>query len=46
MYVQELSWVSYVIAAVMTAIFAVIVNIFMHKKIMSINMVDSLKAVE
>ena len=46
MYVQDLSWISFVIAGVLTAVFAVIVNVFMRKKITAISMVDSLKAVE
>lgn len=46
MFVQELSWYCYVIATVLTAVFAVIVNAIMHKKIKSIDMVESLKAVE
>lgn len=46
MFVQTLSWYSYVIAAVLTAIFAVLVNLIMHKKMLNINMVESLKAIE
>lgn len=46
MYVQKLSWFSYVIAAVLTAVFAVIVNFIMHKKMRKIDMVESLKAIE
>lgn len=46
MFVQELSWISYLVASVMTLVFAVVVNMIMHKKIQSISMVDSLKAIE
>lgn len=46
MYVQTLSWHSYLIAAVLTTIFAIIVNISMHKKMQKIDMVTSLKSVE
>lgn len=46
MFVQDLSWISYVVAAVLTGVFAIIVNAIMHKKIKSINMVESLKAIE
>lgn len=46
MFVQNLSWHSYVIAAVLTALFAIIVNGIMNKKIRKINMVESLKATE
>lgn len=46
MYVQTLSWHSYLIAAVLTAVFAIIVNISMHKKMQKIDMVTSLKSVE
>lgn len=46
MFVQSLSWYSYVIAAVLTGMFAVIVNIIMNKKMRRINMVESLKAIE
>ena len=37
---------SYVIAIIMTAIFAVIVNVLMHFKLKKISMVESLKSVE
>ena len=46
MFVQNLSWYSYVIAALMTALFAVCVNGIMHKKMRNIDMVESLKAIE
>ena len=46
MYVQTLSWYSYLVSAVLTAVFAVIVNIMMHKKMKKIDMVSSLKSVE
>ncbi len=46
MFVQTLSWYSYVIAGLLTVIFAVIVNVIMHKKMKKIDMVESLKAIE
>lgn len=46
MYVQTLSWYSYIISAILTAVFAVIVNVIMHKKMQKIDMVSSLKSVE
>lgn len=46
MYVQTLRWYSFVIAAAMTTVFAVIVNFLMHKKMQKIDMVESLKAIE
>lgn len=46
MYVQSLSWYSYLIAAVLTIVFAIIVNLIMHKKMHNIDMVESLKAIE
>ncbi len=42
----DLEPLSFVIAAVATAIFAVIVNLLMHKKLKKISMVESLKSVE
>ena len=38
--------VSYVLSLTCTALFAVIVNIFMRRQIRKINMAESLKAVE
>ena len=46
MYVQTLTWYSYVIAAFMTVLFAFIVNMLMNKKMKNIDMVTSLKAIE
>lgn len=46
MFVQSLSWYCYLISAFVTALFAIIVNGIMHKKMKSINMVESLKAIE
>ena len=42
----DLEPISYVIAAVATAVFAVIVNLLMHFKLKKISMVESLKSVE
>lgn len=46
MFVQTLTWYSYVIAGSLTAVFAIIVNFIMHKKMKKIDMVESLKAIE
>ncbi len=46
MFVQTLTWYSYLIATGLTAIFALIVNAIMHKKMKKIDMVTSLKAIE
>ena len=46
MFVQTLEWYSYVIASLLTALFALIVNMIMHKKMKKIDMVTSLKAIE
>ena len=42
----ELKWWSFVLASFCTIIFAVIVNVMMHKKLKKISMVESLKSVE
>ncbi len=41
-----LKWWSFVLAAFCTIIFAIIVNLMMHKKLKKISMVESLKSVE
>ena len=46
MFVQTLTWYSYLIATGLTAVFALIVNAIMHKKMKKIDMVTSLKAIE
>ena len=46
MFTQTLRWYSYLISALITALFAVIVNTIMHKKMKKIDMVTSLKAIE
>lgn len=46
MFVQTLSWYSYVLAAVATAVFSIIVNSLMKKRIRNVDMVESLKAIE
>ncbi len=46
MFVQELTWPSYLVAGMLTALFAIIVNVRMRKKINNIDMVESLKAIE
>jgi putative ABC transport system permease protein len=37
---------SYVIAVIMTLVFAIIVNVLMHFKLKKVSMVESLKSVE
>lgn len=46
MFVQTLKWYSYLISALLTVFFALIVNAIMHKKMRKIDMVTSLKAIE
>ncbi len=46
MFAQTLTWYSYLIATGLTAVFALIVNAIMHKKMKKIDMVTSLKAIE
>lgn len=46
MFGREIAPLSMVIAAVTTLVFAVIVNLLMHRKLKKINMVESLKSVE
>ncbi len=45
-FVQSLNWYNYLVAGALSAIFAVIVNGIMHKKMRKIDMVTSLKAIE
>jgi putative ABC transport system permease protein len=42
----DLLWTSYVFSALLTAVFAVAVNLLMYRRITTINMVLSLKAIE
>ena len=42
----DLKWWSFVAAALCTVIFAIIVNLMMHRKLKKISMVESLKSVE
>ena len=46
MFTQTLKWYSYLIASLLTALFAIIVNAIMHKIMKKIDMVTSLKAIE
>ena len=46
MFGRTIGWLSYVLAAAMTALFAVIVNWIMHFRLKKISMVESLKSVE
>ena len=46
MFVRNLAAPNFLAAAVITGIFAVAINLLMHKKIKEINMVEALKSVE
>lgn len=46
MFGRTIGWLSYVLAAAMTALFAVLVNWIMHFRLKKISMVESLKSVE
>ncbi len=46
MFNRDIAWWSYVLAAVMTAVFSAIVNFIMYFKIKKIDMVESLKSIE
>ena len=42
----QISWLSFILAVVVTLLFALLVNLFMRRKITSIEMATSLKSVE
>lgn len=46
MFGRSIGWLSYLLAAVMTTLFAVVVNGIMHYRLKKISMVESLKSVE
>ncbi len=46
MFVQTLPWYCFLMAAGLTALFSVIVNAVLNKKMKNVNMVESLKAIE
>ncbi len=46
MFGREIYWYSYLMAAILTVVFAVLVNIVMHYKLKKISMIESLKSVE
>lgn len=46
MFGREIYWYSYVLAAVLTIVFAAFVNIILHFKLKKISMIESLKSVE
>lgn len=46
MFGREIYWYSYIYAAALTLVFAVLVNIVMHYKLKKISMIESLKSVE
>ncbi len=46
MFPREMSWVCYVIAAAMTLVFSMLVNLIMYRRLQKVDMVESLKSVE
>lgn len=46
MFAPDMSWDCYVLAAVLTMLFTLLVNFFLHFKLKKIDMVESLKSVE
>ena len=46
MFSRDIAWWSYILAAVMTAVFSAVVNFIMYFKIKKIDMVESLKSIE
>ena len=46
MFARNVGWLNYLLAALMTAVFAVIVNLLMTRVIRKIDMVESMKSVE
>ena len=46
MFSRDIAWWSYLLAAVLTAVFAAVVNFIMYFKIRKIDMVESLKSIE
>ena len=46
MFARSVSWFNYLIAALMTAVFAGLVNLLMTRVIGKIDMVESMKSVE
>jgi len=46
MFGRNIAPLSFLYCAVITCIFSAVVNIFMHKKLKKIDMVESLKSVE
>lgn len=46
MFSREMVWYAYLLSAVLTAVFAIIVNLLLHIKLKKIDMVESLKSIE
>lgn len=46
MFSREMVWYAYILSALLTAVFAVIVNLLLHIKLRKIDMVESLKSIE
>ena len=46
MFAREMVWYAYILSALLTALFAVMVNIVLHFKLKKIDMVESLKSIE
>lgn len=46
MFSREMVWYAYILSAILTAVFAIIVNLLLHVKLKKIDMVESLKSIE
>ena len=46
MFAREMVWYGYILSALLTAVFAVMVNVVLHFKLKKIDMVESLKSIE
>lgn len=46
MFGRDIGWLSYVLAALLTFVFSMLVNFFMHWKLKKVSMVESLKSAE
>ena len=46
MFAREMVWYAYILSALLTALFAVMVNVVLHFKLKKIDMVESLKSIE
>ena len=46
MFGRNIDWLSFVISFLITMLFSCVVNLFMYRKLMKVQMVESLKSVE